>query len=228
MKKAAALIEKAVEAVGGASRLDSLESYQETATSVSVNAQGGESSFKTVFTRVFPDRMRVEQESSYGTNATVQVAGQAFSVFQGQEQRSVRPMREIQSLDFERTITLHPIEILRARKRPDFKAVSRGFVKAGDFSVEEVAVGFGRVRARAGIDPSTGRLLTLTYLGRNSNNGEIGEVTRTFTDFRKVEGLWLPFVWRGTFKGKTDPSKSYTINSVVVNGMIDQALFASQ
>ncbi len=226
-KKAEALIEKATEAIGGAVRLDSLTSYQENATGVALTSQG-ESQFRTVSTRVFPDRIRREQDSSFGKNINMLIAGEAYSIFQGQETRNVRPMRELQRQEFERTMSIHPIEILRARKRPDFKAVSRGLVRVADSSLEEVALGFARVRVRAGIDPKTGRLMTLTYLARNAGNGEIGEVTRTFTDFRNVDGLTWPFSWKGTFKGAADPTRSYTINSVVINSKIDQTLFATR
>ena len=214
-KKAETLIQRAVEAIGGAVKLDSLASYQENATGVTL-------------TRVFPDRIRREQDASFGKNINILIAGEAYTIFHGQEHRSVRPMRENQRQEFERTMSIHPIEILRARKRPDFKAVSRGLVRVADSSLEEVALGFARVRARAGIDPMTGRLMALTYLARNASNGEIGEVTRTFTDFRNVDGLTLPFSWKGTFKGAADPTRSYTINSAVINSRIDQTLFATR
>jgi YHS domain-containing protein len=215
VKKADSLIEKAVEATGGAARLDSMTSYQEKATGVTL-------------TRVFPDRIRREQDSSFGKNIDLLIAGEAFTIFHGQEHRDVRPMRKIQRMDFERTMSLHPIEILRARKRPDFKTVFRGLVRVADSSLEEVALSFARVRARAGIDPVTGRLMTLTYFARNLADGEIGEVTRTFSDFRSVDGLTLPFSWKGTFKGAADSSRSYVINSVLINSKIDEILFATR
>ena len=115
-----------------------------------------------------------------------------------------------------------PLSILRARRGAEFAAV--GAVKVGDATVEQVDATIGRVRVRLGIDPATGRILTLAFRGRGGEH-TYGQIVRTFSDFRSVGGLTLPFKTNGTFDGEADPTQSSTAESIVVNAELSPALF---
>ena len=64
-----------------------------------------------------------------------------------------------------------------------------------------------------GVDPSTGRVLTLAYRGRGPG-GVFGEIVESFSDFRTVEGLSLPFKVTGTFNGAADPMSGWVVRNV--------------
>ena len=80
------------------------------------------------------------------------------------------------------------------------------------------------MNATLGIDPGTGRILSFAYRGRG-NGGVFGQIVQTFSDYRNVGGLTLPFKIVGTFNGEAEPSLTSTIESIVVNDEVSPALF---
>jgi len=221
VKKGQALIEKTVGAMGGAAKLESLTSYQHQGAAVQQRQQG-QVEVKTAVIVLFPDRFRLEQTfPNFGTVTTVTVPGQAFVTFP----RGERSLLEAQRAELERRHKRDVLTILRARMGAGFKATAVGAGKAGDTVVEQVAVDLDGVTTTLGIDPATGRILSLSYRGRSTSTGIIGTVVQTFSDFRTVQGLTLPFKTNGTFNGEPDPSQSFTIESIALNGKIDPALF---
>lgn len=223
-KKGQALIEKAVAAMGGAAKLDGLVSWQETGQAVTQTQQGtGE--YKISFTRAFPDRFRREQVRSFGTNIEVLTPDAGFAHFRNNTQSGTRPMPALYRADLEKQIKRNVLDALRARKRSDFRVAATGAGKVGESSVEQVDVMFDNVRLRLGIDPASGRVLSLAYKGRQSGSGEIGEIALLFSDFRAVDGLTLPFKTTGTFNGLHDPQQTYTVEAITLNGKLDPAAF---
>lgn len=218
-RKGRALVEKAVEAVGGAARLDGLVSYQEKATTSTHSPQGA-TEVKTSLTRVYPGKYREERALSFGTIATVITpAGGFYSMARGggdliDEQRAA----------YEKQFARNVLTLLRARRDAGFAATSAGPGKAGETSVEQVDVSSGGVSARLGIDPATGRVLSLAYRGRGPG-GMFGDIVQTFSDFRAVEGLTLPFKTAGTFNGEPSPQHSSTVESIVINAPVAPSLF---
>jgi hypothetical protein len=116
------------------------------------------------------------------------------------------------------------IVLLRARTLPDFKAFAAGSHKVGETSVERVDVELPGFTTTLGIDPSTGRILTQTYHGRGPG-GVLGEIAISYSDFRTVEGMSLPFKIAATFDGQPLPPQSATIESITINGQVDPASF---
>lgn len=217
--KGRALIEKAVEAAGGASKVDGLKSYQMQGFT-SRRTRDGVAEMKTSLAWAAPDRVR--QERVFGpdmTLATVVTPGEAFFVMRG-----ASPMIDEQRLSFEKQFKRNLLAVLRARKGEGFKAAAVGAGKSGETSVEHVEVAFDGLLLTLGVDPSTGRVLTLAYRGRGPG-GAFGEIVETYSDFRTVEGLSLPFKSDATFNGAAEPTQSYRIESLVINGDIPAALF---
>lgn len=224
IKKGQALVEKAVDAMGGAAKIDSLTTYQEIGQATAIT-QDGEVQFKTALTKQFPDRVRREQVRHFGTVASVLSPGGSFGLFQNDQRKNSAMMRTAQRVDMEKQVRRNPLEILRARKQSDFKAAFTGTIKAGEAVVEQVTVAFSGLQMRLGIDATTGRILSLSYTGRSQSNGEIGEVVMVFSDFRAVDGLTLPFKTSGTFNGTADPYQSYRVESIAINGKVDPIIF---
>jgi YHS domain-containing protein len=218
-KRGRALVEKAVEAMGGAARVDALVSYQEKGTVGSRSPQGV-TEIKTSLAMLYPDKMRLERTLSFGTIATVVTPAGGFFVFP----RGGSEMLDVQRAAFVKQLQSNPLALLRARRSSGFSAAAIGASKAGDTPVEGVEVSAGGVRATLGIDPNTGRVHSFAYRGRG-NGGVFGQIVQTYSDYRNVGGLTLPFKVAGTFNGEAEPSLTSTIEAIVVNGDLSPALF---
>ena len=219
LRRGRALIEKGVEAAGGAARVDGIKSYQERG-SIGARSPQGVTEIKTALWMLHPAKVRMERTLSFGTIATVVTPEGGFVLFP----RGNDEMLDEQRAAFIKQLQSSPLAILRARRNEGFKVVAVGAGEAGGVTIEEVDVAFCNVRARLGIDPATGRILSLAYRGRG-DTGAFGLIVRTFSDFRNVGGLTLPFKTSGTFNGEAEPSQTSTVESIVVNGDVSPALF---
>jgi YHS domain-containing protein len=223
-QKGQALIDKAVAAMGGAAKIDGLTSVQEAGVAVALQQQK-ETEYKLVTTRQFPGFVRQEQSRVFGTTSATIVdvysANDSFELFKSDTRSNLRSLSPAARADAIKQNQLNPLDVLRARKHADFKAAFTG----GDAAVEQVAVMFDGISLRVGIEPSSGRIVSLAYRGRSRSTGEIGEITRTYSDFRTVDGFTYPFKVSGTFNGQPDPAQSYRIETLTLNAKIDPALF---
>lgn len=219
LKRGRALVERAVEASGGAARLDALKSYQERGTA-GAHTQQGVTTIKTSLVLAFPDRVRQERTLSFGTITNILTRGEGFTLFP----RGSSELIEEQRAAIEKALSLRPLSILRARKSEGFRAAVVGASKVGGVAVEQVEVSFGGVRAVLGVEAATGRVLSLSYRGRG-DSGAFGEIVLTFSDFRAVGGLTLPFKTTATFDGADEPTLGSTVESIVVNADVPAALF---
>lgn len=218
LKGGRALVERAVEALGGAAKVDALVSYQEKATTATHTANGT-AEVKTSTVYVFPDRVRYERALSFGTIATVLTPGESFFLAPRQ---AAAPMLDEQRAAFEKQFRRNLLSILRARREGIFTAVGAG--KAGEARVEQVDVKLAGFTARLGVDPATGRVLSLAYRGRGPG-GVFGGIVQTFSDFRAAGGLTLPFKTEGSFNGQPEPSLSSSVESITLNGEVPPSLF---
>jgi YHS domain-containing protein len=213
------LIEKALRAMGGAERLDSITSYQEQRASTQ-SRPSGDVEIKQELTIVFPDRVRQETVTPDWRYSTVLAPGEAFTA----TPRGARPLTDAARAEAEKQLKRNPLLLLRARKSAGFKAAAAGSGKVGDTAVELVAVQVDNVKLKLGVDAATGHILTASYQGRGPD-GTVGEIVRAYSDFRNVDGLVLPFKTEGTFKGQSDPRQTSSVKSIVVNGQIAPAAF---
>jgi len=224
MKKGQALIEKAVAAMGGAAKMDSVTAYQQSGLAIGHHQQQA-TEYKTVLTRLFPDRVRLEQTRPFGTIINVVSAGESFSVFKNDKRTNVSLLSMSARDDMRRQSELTALEILRARTRPDFKVAFIESEKVKGATVEQLEVGFDGLYLKLGVDSANGHIVSLAYRGRNRSNGELGEIVKTFADFRNVDGLTLPFKTTGTFNGQPEPEQTYTIETIAFNIKPDPAAF---
>ena len=94
----------------------------------------------------------------------------------------------------------------------------------GEATVEQVAIALDGTNYMRGIDPATGRLLSLAY-ERRGPEGNFGQFVQEFSDFRTVDGLTLPFKTAGAFNGQPWKERSSTVEAITLNGKVDPALF---
>ena len=225
-KKGDDLIEKAVKAMGSPSVIDSLTDYQEKSLSLQ-SRRGTDVEIRANLTMLFPDRIRAEQTSPDYANPTV--IRKVAIVLSGSEafvitKEGVNPMPDSYRADQQRELNRKPLAILRARKNSGFGAAAIGSATVSDNNVEQVSVTIGGLSHTLGIDPASGRILSLSYK-RRGPGGEFGQVVKTFSDFREVNGVTLPFKITATFNGQPWKEQSSTIESIAVNSKVDPALF---
>ena len=210
--------------MGGASRIDNLTSYQEKSTSTQTRRQG-DVEVKTNLTVVFPDRIRFEQvmpdwnDASKVRQVTMVIsAGEVFGIMGGVARQLPDSARTGQEKEVNRRL----LSILRARKSLNPAAIGSG--KIGETLVEQVAIEIDHASYTLGIDPASGRILSLSAW-RRGPEGNFGQFVQTFSDFRPVDGLTLPFKVTGTFNSQPWKEQSPTVETIAVNGKIDPALF---
>jgi YHS domain-containing protein len=229
LKQGQALIDKAVAAMGGAAKIDGLTSFREKSVAPQTRGPMGEIEVKVNLDLliVFPDRIRfaLSMPDYNDPSVTIQpvsviLPGEAFVITRS----GVRPAPDASRADQEKQIQRKPLSILRARNGAGFKASAVGPGKAGEIAVEKVAVEFQGARYTLGIDPATGRILSLSY-NRRGPQGTFGEFSQIFSDFRAVDGLTLPFKVDGAFDGQPWKNQSSAVETIVINGAIDPALF---
>jgi YHS domain-containing protein len=211
IKRGQELLTKAVETLGGA-KLDQLASFQRNDLRAN--------DVKTRLQIAFPDSVRVETIRPNFTLLSVVTPSESFF----QYNNSARPMTDADLTAFHKDLNHDLIVLLRARTKPDFKAWAAGTGKIGDVTVERVEVELPGFATVLGIDPATGRVLGQTYRGRGPG-GVIGEIALSYSDFKPVEGLSLPFKISATFDGQAYPALSTTVESATVNGQIDANSF---
>jgi YHS domain-containing protein len=230
--RAAALIVRAAEAMGGASAVDAVQTYVERGTYVDQGPMG-ERTVTEIVTRRPPDALRIERTFTMGgrtiTGASVATADEAFYI----SQKRAYPVMEAGRPSLTIQLMRHPVMLLRARCDPQFKAAALGVAplpggagdKAGAAAVERVGVRVAGVAATIGIDPETGRVLSLSYVDRDPQ-GRYGEIVTVYTDFRRVSGgLTLPFAARAFVDGTPEPALARTWSVIDVNTLLDASVF---
>ena len=117
-----------------------------------------------------------------------------------------------------------PILLLRHRDAAGFKATAAGEGKSGETPTENVSIEHGGETVTLAVDPATGRVLAVSYRGAGPT-GAPADVVQTYSDFRDVAGMLLPFKTTSTFNG--EPGTSSTASSILLNEPVDPKAFAS-
>jgi YHS domain-containing protein len=225
LKKGQALLEKAVTSMGGAAKLDGLISYHEKSVTTQTRGPRGEVEVKNDLLLAFPERARLEvvmpdfNDAAPQMRITTVLADAPFVISRSGK---VLPLDAPQRADQEQQLHRKPLALLRARA--SLKAAYSGAGKVGETAVEHVAIELAGIPATLGIDPVTGRLLSLSYK-RRGPQGTFGEFTQIFSDFRTVEGVTLPFRITATFDGQPWKDQSSVIEAITINGAVDPKLF---
>ena len=205
IKRGQELLAKAVEAMGGGSKLDQLRSFQRT------DQRGNQ--IKTNLVMAFPDTLRQETVRPNFTFVSVITPSDSFVLVNN----TPRAMPEANRAAVYKELYHDLIVLFRARTRSDFKVSLAGDGKTLDVELP----GFTTTLA---IDPTTGRVVSQAYRGRGPG-GVLGQIEIDYSDYRTVEGLSLPFKTTAMFDGQPFPPLSATTEAMTVNGQIDPATF---
>lgn len=190
-KKGLALIEKAVESMGGAARVDAVKNYQRRLVRKS-NWQGKDHVVVDAVTIQFPDHVRSDHELDAEHTTKVLTKRDAWVVASDGVYTLHPQQREVMA---KQLIARNLMAIVQARHRPGFVAVhadTRTTKYDGKaIELEQVIVMFDEHTCTLGIDGKTGRILTQSYRGRGPR-AVFGTVERTFTKFETIDGITYP------------------------------------
>ncbi len=211
------LIAKAIEGIGGAERLDALRTYR-SEISVEAETPQGSMAMKAKAVVFLPERMRWELTLPFGTMVQVLNGDDSFS----QTPQGIGPLPAAQRGQLEKSLRRLVPVLLGLRDSEGFKAVATGAGEVDGTGVEMVHVELSGDANTLGIDPETGRILSITYRGTNFM-GAPGELEQHFSDFREVDGLVLPFASVTTFNG--EPMLSGNVQSTELDIAIEDSEF---
>jgi YHS domain-containing protein len=217
-----ALLDKVAKGMG--TKLDALTTYVES-TSETQKRPTGDVQITTRKLWRFPDAARMDrsmlrpdgQTATYGTLLT---AGRAWGIGGPQLVAVIPDSIPSVQLDLGRQI----VPLLRTRREAGTLVAALGAGTVDGVAVERVRVQRGGLDVTVNIDPATGRVHSTTFIDRN-REGQFGEYTLVYGDFRQVDGLLVPFEEKAMFNGAADPSLSRKLETIVINSALDQALF---
>ncbi len=212
------LVQRALVGFGGATKVDAITSL-ELKRVRTYQADGADKEQATYSRVIFPDQFRLEDIWHTGSSADFVRGDRGYRA----EGDQAWPMDEIVRREFLKTFRRNPLVLLKARKESGFRAVAAGRGQVGDQEVEWLAIGLGGSTNTLGIDATTGRVHSVRYRGRAPS--AIGDVQRTFSDFREVDGLIVPF---GIAVSLNDSPTTQAVRfaNVSVNPKLDDKLFA--
>lgn len=223
-KRGQELIALALKGFGGAAKVDGVKNYQ---TKLKLGYKQGDKTleYPQTLTIAFPGQYRNEYNWGSSQTGDVLLPAGAVSLTTNSAGSDAWQREEPVKVALERAMYREPLAILKARKEKGFVAFAAGKTKVGDTEVELLKVAFKGATSMLSIDPATGRVVQISYRDRK---GAFGDVVKTFSDFRAVDGVTLPFGVAESFNGKAVTSPLVTVESVAINGKLDPKLFQVQ
>ena len=223
IKEGRALVNRVVTVIGGAAKLDGITTYVETASLTQKRSTGDVPlTVKTMWR--FPSEVRTERtmtvQDKTMSSATLMTPAGMWFLGQGRAFPVIEAGRPSMELDDGRQI----VPLLRGRRDPGFNAASLGRDTINGVTVDRVRILNGAVDVILTLEGASGQVQAISFTDRNVE-GEVGQYTIVFSDYRVVEGLSLPFAERATFNGAADPSLSRRIEAIAINAPLDTALF---
>jgi YHS domain-containing protein len=225
LERGRALVDRAAQALGGAAEVDAVTAYAETSTQIQKRPTGDVRVITTT-TWLFPVRIRSERAMTLQgkTNTSTNLLTPEGGWFIGMNDR-VYPQNPIAQSTSRQEFGRQLLPLLRTRRDAAFKAAAVANATIDGTPVERVRIQNGVVDVTLGIEPTSGRVHSLEFTGRNMD-AEIGTYTLVFGDYRQVSGLTLPFEVRAFFDGTADSYRSATLDAIAINPRVDPALFA--
>ncbi len=219
------LLEKAVTAMGGPQVVDRASSFREMRTQKVRGRDNTEFETTTEIIRSYPDGLRQVQVRPFGRVVTAFSGNDGFVQFTGRDNRpEVRSTPANARQILERAFLQDPFFLLRARKDSGFRTASAGTGKVGATAVEWVQVEAQGVRLTVGIEPASGKLLSIAQVTRGPG-GKYGNLQMEFADFQPTGGLTYARQVSAVFNGQPLAASSYAIREAEVDKPVDRSFF---
>jgi len=212
-----ALATKVVVALGGAEKINSVKSLK-SAFTLEQKTGPMPGQIQAESTIVYPDHMKVDMTMQQGSFSMIISPTAAFVTSGGQVVQELPPSRRDESMAQLRRDLIY---IAQHVSDPAFTFSASGTEKSGDLSMAVVDVSGPGVDMRWFVDPQSGRIIRETYQSMGRSGPENTETT--FSDWRPVEGLNLPFHRANKQNGEDSSTSQFT--SVQLNPQVDPKVF---
>jgi zinc protease len=211
------LATKVVVALGGAEKINSVKSLK-SAFTLEQKTGPMPGQIQAESTIVYPDHMKVDMAMQQGSFSMIITPTAAFVTSGGQVVQELPPSRRDESMAQMRRDLIY---IAQHVSDPSFTFSASGTEKSGDVNTAVVDVSGPGVDMRWFVDPQSGRILRETYKSMGRSGPENTETT--FSDWRPVEGLNLPF--HRANKQNGEDSSTAQFSSVQLNPQVDPKIF---
>ncbi|MBI3450092.1 MAG: insulinase family protein [Acidobacteria bacterium] len=215
--KGAALVTKAVGALGGAEKVDAIKSLRIVEQS-NVSTPRGEMNLKGTRTFVYPDKVRQEMTTPMGPVTLVATPGDAFM----SGPMGVRQLPDSQRAEMLKALKRSPLLLFRHRAEPTFSAKFGGTADVDSVKADLLNVTYEGETIRLFLDPVTGRVLRAASKGPGPG-GAPADLLASYSDYRDVSGIPFPYVTKITVDG--EPLSSTTAEEISVNVTVDDSQF---
>ena len=219
---ASALIAKAVEAFGGPAAVDAVGALELKGRGTR-RIQADDVPVATVTRYFFPDRYYQELVLPMGTMKTILGPKAAFIV----AGEGSLPLPDAERQSMMKLMQRNVVAVLKARRQPGFAATVVGTDTVEGTAVQLVQVTRDGDALVLAIDPASGQVRQTRY---ESSGGlaPAGKLVVTYSDYRPSGALppgtiRYPFRAAGVMSGQ--PAFTQTLETVVVNPKLDEALF---
>lgn len=221
LKRGAELMARAVQAVGGESRIKELKTFQVRTKLTQPPRDGKTFTYYRTFSASLPEWTAAEWESydnaRYGW---VSSPGDSFRTSAKNWEKVDDQVRQFMARDVARK----PLWLLAAWTAGKAKAVALEPVKEGERTIERVAVSMNGATTTLGIDPQDGAILSVSHRGRASAG--IADIERRFSDFKVVKGVSVPFRVETSINGKrVEGGTKAEIEAVLIDEPIPAGTF---
>lgn len=211
-----ALFAKVVEGLGGAQKVAAAKDVR-VKGQATVKTPQGEMALGITMLTVFPDKIHQEIHAPFGDITTVLTPEAAFMAGPQGSQDLPASAREEQTKDISRSALV----LAQRANDPKLDVVAAGKEKVGNVDAAILDVNYGGVATRWFVDPSTGRILRVSF----TSSGAQGPAARVtdYSDFRAVDGLVFAFKQETSING--EKAQTMTVEEVKVNTSPDLKIF---
>jgi YHS domain-containing protein len=197
-----ALLKSVIESMGGEPRWQSVTSYVETRHSA------GAAGDVTITNSVrMPDHFRDETASGPNSFGTLLTPAGSFRIFRDQSRHLPDSFGKVTSSIWKHDL----LPILLNRNAKDFEVYYAG---KGE-GMDQLAIKDGGVISTLLLDPATSRIVGITWRGKTPEG--FGNLRISYSDYRQVGSMWLPYKAEGKFEGQPDPAHTWTVESYQFN-----------
>ena len=218
-EQAQALLAKALAGLGGAERVDAVRALRIEERGVD-DSDGKQHVTRDVRLWRLPDDLYHETAWDEWAYPYVVTAQDAFSGSKHSETLSPAARRELR-----KQLGREPLWLLRHRDDPGFSAAAADNDALRRPTSNVLKVHFEGATTTLWIDAVSGRIVRAAWRGR-FGTGSIGQVVIDYSDFRETGGLLLPHAREVSFDGQRDESMSGPVESLEVDPVIGEELFA--
>jgi hypothetical protein len=217
--RGAELLKKAVAAHGGAAAIDGIQRAELSGFSGRMMPGQDPIEMRSHTHMVVPGLYRNELVTQAGPIATLLNRDGAFVLLSG----GALPLPDAEAAALRATANRNLMVLLRTRDPKDLRVARVGSARLADGEVEMVELELSGQKTVLGIDAKTGLIRQAIYTMPMA--GASSQVVATYSDYRPLSnGVKYPFQSNGTVDGK--PVFTSRLEKVVVNGTIDESLFA--